>query len=217
MKWFKNLQFTNMWWLQAVMEFDNWYWVSVKQLLWSYTNEEKLYELAIKKNWLLCYSSWITDDVLRYLNESEVTEYMKQVQQLDNEPELVEEKLTISKTFNSVIKLCPKEEEVEFEEDESFSRDICDHDYPVWFVEGERVLAKRRGDEWQEEIYLYTCPWKAYGKYIVVGEYSTENYNNWKEYDWDYCDEIKKLPKTLDWTTRTIEGNEYLLSLVTKD
>jgi hypothetical protein len=31
---------------------------------------------------------------------------MKQVQQLDNEPELLEE-------------------------DESFSRDICDHDYPV--------------------------------------------------------------------------------------
>jgi len=175
MKWFKDLEFTDRWLLHAVMEFDNWYWVIVIQWAWSYTNEEKLYELAIKKNWLLCYSSWITDDVLRYLNESEVTEYMKQVQQLDNEPE------------------------------------------PVWFVEGERVLAKRRGDEWQEEIYLYTCPWKAYGKYIVVGEYSTENYNNWKEYDWDYCDEIKKLPKTLDWTTRTIEGNEYLLSLVTKD
>jgi hypothetical protein len=45
------------------------------------------------------------DNVLSYLDESEVTEYMKQVQQLDNEPELLEEKLTISKTFNSVMKL----------------------------------------------------------------------------------------------------------------
>ena len=222
MKWFNDLKFTNMWWLQAVMEFDNWYWVSVIQWAWSYTNKRKPYELAIKKNWSLCYSSWITDDVLSYLDESEVTEYMKQVQQLDNGPELGEEKLTISKTFNSVIKLCPKEEEVEFEEDESFSRDICDHDYPVhdypvWFVEGERVLVKNYDNNWKEYIYLHTLPGNAYDKYIVIDPNYVEAYKKGGKFHWTYFAEIKKIPKTLDWTTKTIEGNEYLLSLVNGD
>ena len=136
--------------------------------------------------------------MLSYLDESEVTEYMKQVQQLDNGPELGEEKLTISKTFNSVIKLCPKEEEVEFEEDESFSRDICDHDYPVSFVEGERVLVKNYDSSWKEYIYLHTLPGNAYNKYIVIDPSYVKAYKNGDKFHWANFAEIKKIPKTLD-------------------
>lgn len=116
--------------------------------------------------------------------------------------------------FETLRERCEENEPELLDEDESFSRDICDHNYPVWFVEGERVLAETRDKKREEKIYLCTVPWKAFSKHIVLDPDYIEEYKNWENYHWAYYDDIKKLPKTLDWTTKTIDWNEYILSLV---
>ena len=67
------------------------------------------------------------------------------------------------------------------------------------FTEGE-VVEVRDWDEdnWKEKIYLTTLPWKAVSKYIVINKYDEEQYKNWKQFNWDYCDKIRKLqPKPI--------------------
>lgn len=68
--------------VQARMDFDNGFGVSVVRGKGSYGYPDK-WELAVMKDNDLCYDSGITDDVLGYLTELEVTEYMKQVQELN--------------------------------------------------------------------------------------------------------------------------------------
>ena len=57
----------------------------------SYTSNETEWELAVghgsEKNWAICYSTPITDDVIGHLTEEQVTEVMKQVQELPVAPE----------------------------------------------------------------------------------------------------------------------------------
>jgi hypothetical protein len=86
------------------------------------------------------------------------------------------------------------------------------------FVEGERVMAKYDHDEWEEVTYLATINNDEY-KYIVSYDESERLAGNTFEAGGykQIKKIIKKMPKTLNGTTRTIEGNEYLLTLVTND
>ena len=76
------------------------------------------------------------------------------------------------------------------------------------FTEGE-VVEVRDWDEdnWKEKIYLTTLPWKAVSKYIVINKYDEEQYKNWKQFNWDYCDKIRKLqPKEVkEYTMKEIQ------------
>lgn len=71
---------------QAVMFFSNNYGVSVITGAQWYSTGNDSYEVAIlegsKEDYSLCYSTDITDDVIGYQTHSEVTDIMKQVQEL---------------------------------------------------------------------------------------------------------------------------------------
>jgi len=77
--------------LQAIMFFENGYGVSVVRFktpygYGSYTDNEQEWELAVlfgnEKEWSLTYNSGVTDDVIGYLSEEEVSEIMLKVQEL---------------------------------------------------------------------------------------------------------------------------------------
>ncbi len=90
MKEFKDLIFENkkncfsygMMGYIAKMYFPNNYGVSVISGGGAYTDKDNPYEIAILYNGKLCYTTHITDDVIGYQTEEEVTEVMKQVQEL---------------------------------------------------------------------------------------------------------------------------------------
>jgi len=67
---------------QAEMYFDNEYGVSVIIGKHFYSNGIDTYELAILYKGKLCYNTGITDDVMGYLTESEITQVMIKVQSL---------------------------------------------------------------------------------------------------------------------------------------
>lgn len=67
---------------QARYTFDNGYEVSVLFGTPFYSDGIDTYEVAILKDGDLCYDTHITDDVLGYRTKEEVTEIMKQVQEL---------------------------------------------------------------------------------------------------------------------------------------
>ena len=66
----------------ARMHFDNGYGVSVITGSGAYSDSEHPYEVAVLKDNDLCYSTHITDDVIGYNNEDDVTNIMRQVQEL---------------------------------------------------------------------------------------------------------------------------------------
>ena len=72
--------------VQARMEFDNGYGVSVIQGPYAYTTGDKEYELAVFHGNMLCYDSGITDDVIGHIQADEVTRYMRLVQDLPAKP-----------------------------------------------------------------------------------------------------------------------------------
>jgi len=85
MKTFKDLEFKphsigNG--LQAVMNFDNNYGVSVVKFNGSYGFNSDLWEVAILYKEALTYNTDITDDVLGYQTDQDVTDIMKKVQML---------------------------------------------------------------------------------------------------------------------------------------
>lgn len=94
MKQFKDLQFKSHQTgegVQSVMMFENGYGVSVVRFkvmgtFGSYTSNEGEWELAVlqgnENEWSLTYDTPITDDVMGHLSEQEVTDIMKQVQEL---------------------------------------------------------------------------------------------------------------------------------------
>jgi hypothetical protein len=91
MKTFKDLEFKEhphrpQFNTQAKMFFDNGYGISVITGSGAYKSETRPYEVAVIKgneeDWSLCYDTPITDDVIGYNNEEDVTEIMKQVQKL---------------------------------------------------------------------------------------------------------------------------------------
>ena len=73
-------KYTNL--KQATLEFENGYGVSVIFGEAFFSNGINTYELAVLKDGNLRYDTWITDDVMRYLTEGEVTAAMIKVQEL---------------------------------------------------------------------------------------------------------------------------------------
>ena len=87
MKTFNDLDFNPMEMglgIIARINFDNGYGASVVKSMYSYGGNQDLYELAIIKDNDLCYDIPITDDVLGYLTEDDVTKYLRQIQELKN-------------------------------------------------------------------------------------------------------------------------------------
>ena len=87
MKTFKDLIFENHpvqshFNTQAEMNFKNDYGVSVITGEGAYSSDSEPYEVAIKYKGSLTYNTPITDDVIGYQTEDDVTEIMKQVQEL---------------------------------------------------------------------------------------------------------------------------------------
>lgn len=73
--------------IQAIMEFDNGYGVSVIRGQLFYCNENT-YEVAILKDGDLCYDTPITDDVLGYQTKDQVTKIMKKLQTYEKDSEI---------------------------------------------------------------------------------------------------------------------------------
>jgi len=68
---------------KARMHFDNGYGVSVVSHNYSYGGRNGLYEVAVlDTDDQLTYETSVTNDVLGYLTEEDVTDVMKQVQEL---------------------------------------------------------------------------------------------------------------------------------------
>ena len=65
------------------MYFDNGYGVSVVSHTYSYGGKDGLFEVAVLgKDGNLTYDTPVTNDVIGYLTEEDVTDVMKQVQEL---------------------------------------------------------------------------------------------------------------------------------------
>lgn len=67
----------------AVMRFDNGYGISVVKGNMFYSNGIDTHEVGILKEGVLCYDTPITDDVIGYVNADEVSNIMKQIQELE--------------------------------------------------------------------------------------------------------------------------------------
>lgn len=86
MKTFKNLKFKKHPHINGVISritFDNGYGASVVKHDFSYGSDKGLYELAVlDKDGELTYNTPITNDVIGYLREIDVTDVMEKIQQL---------------------------------------------------------------------------------------------------------------------------------------
>lgn len=86
MKTFNDLQFEQLDSLyngvQCRIQFENGYGASVVKHDFSYGGKDGLYELAVTKDDDLCYTTPVTSDVEGYLSEEDVTELLKQIQEL---------------------------------------------------------------------------------------------------------------------------------------
>jgi len=85
MKTFNDLDFQPMQFevgIQARIFFDNGYGASVIKSPHSYGGNQGLYELAVIKDNAIRYDTPITDDVIGYLTEDDVTNYLGQIQNL---------------------------------------------------------------------------------------------------------------------------------------
>jgi hypothetical protein len=87
MKTFKDLEFkehpNHLGGVQAVITFDNGYGASVVCTPHTYGGDRGLYELAVlDKDGHLTYATPITNDVIGYLRDIDVTDVMEKIQQL---------------------------------------------------------------------------------------------------------------------------------------
>ena len=87
MKTFKDLEFkehpNHLGGVQAVITFHNGYGASVVKTPHTYGGDRGLYELAVLgKDGHLTYATPITDDVIGYLRDIDVTDVMEKIQQL---------------------------------------------------------------------------------------------------------------------------------------
>ena len=87
MKTFKDLQFNvhpnHMGGVQAIVKFDNGYGASVVKTPHTYGGDRGLYELAVLgSDGHLTYDTPITNDVIGYLRDIDVTDVMEKIQQL---------------------------------------------------------------------------------------------------------------------------------------
>lgn len=67
---------------QARVDFNNGYGVSVVNGAGAYSDDMKPYEVAVFKDGDICYDTPITNDVIGYCDNDDVTEIMIKVQQL---------------------------------------------------------------------------------------------------------------------------------------
>jgi hypothetical protein len=87
---FQELEFKTLTYLggiQAVVKFKNNYGASIVRHNGSYGSKDGLYELAVIKyneygSWDICYDTPLTNDVLGYLTEDNVTNYLIKIEQL---------------------------------------------------------------------------------------------------------------------------------------
>ncbi len=89
MRTFKDLEFNehpnHLGGVQAVITFDNGYGASVVCTPHTYGGDKGLYELAVLGiDGHLTYSTPITNDVIGYLRDIDVTDVMEKIQQLPN-------------------------------------------------------------------------------------------------------------------------------------
>ena len=89
MKTFKDLEFvehpSHIGGVQARITFDNGYGASVVKTPHSYGGDRGLYELAVLgTDGHLTYDTPITNDVIGYLRDIDVTDVMEKIQQLQN-------------------------------------------------------------------------------------------------------------------------------------
>jgi hypothetical protein len=89
MKAFKDLEFvehpSHIGGVQARITFDNGYGASVVKTPYSYGGKDGLYELAVlDTDGHLTYDTPVTNDVIGYLRDIDVTEVMEKIQQLQN-------------------------------------------------------------------------------------------------------------------------------------
>ena len=88
MKTFEDLEFrphrnSVMSGVQSIMMFDNGYGVSVIKTPFSYGGDRGKYDLAVLDSGEnITYNTPVTEDVLGYLSEKDVTRYMIEVQKL---------------------------------------------------------------------------------------------------------------------------------------
>lgn len=87
MKTFNDLEFHELgndgFSIRARLEFDNGYGASIIKTKFSYGGPAGLYELAVlDSTGDVVYDTPVTDDVLGYLTEDDVTEALKQIQEL---------------------------------------------------------------------------------------------------------------------------------------
>ena len=73
--------------IQYIFKADNGYGASIVQHEYSYGGRVGLWEIAVTKydedgEWDICYDTPITNDVLGHLSESEVIDYLTQIEQL---------------------------------------------------------------------------------------------------------------------------------------
>jgi hypothetical protein len=68
--------------VHAIVTFDNGYGASIVKTDRSYGGKEGLYELAILFDGLISYDTPITNDVIGFLTEDEVTELLQKIEAL---------------------------------------------------------------------------------------------------------------------------------------
>jgi len=83
---FKDLKFFNredLNGVQAIVKFENGFGASIVKHNFSYGGSEGLYEMAVlDENNDICYTTSITNDVIGYLNEEEVSDYLNKIKNL---------------------------------------------------------------------------------------------------------------------------------------
>ena len=75
---------------QMIVKFDNGFGASIINNIYSHTRNDQEFELAViektgeeQNDWELCYTTYITDDVIGYLPEKEVTEILYKIKDLE--------------------------------------------------------------------------------------------------------------------------------------
>lgn len=74
---------------QMIVKFDNGFGASIINNIYSHTRNDQEFELAViekigeeQNDWQLCYTTYITDDVIGYLPEKEVIEILYKIKDL---------------------------------------------------------------------------------------------------------------------------------------